>query len=94
MKQQTIASKTMAMKARVFNELRTALYGQIKYRNRHIGIKYKQITELSDEEKIEIYDRMLLSLLESHWELNDYKAKRKEKARIQMLREERKKKVA
>lgn len=78
MKQINIALKTLAMKARVYNYIRKTLYK-------------KKLEQISDKEKIEIFDKIFAMNFETHWELNAYKNKRSYKAEIQRLREERKK---
>lgn len=78
MKQIKIALKTMAIKARVYNRIRTFLYR-------------KQLEQISTEDKIKFFDELYQLNWRAHWELNWYKRKREDKAEIQRLREERKK---
>lgn len=78
MKQKNVALKTMGIKARIANFIRTALYK-------------KRIEEISDKEKIDLFNRIFSINKSSHNELNAYKSKRKYKAEIQRLRAERKK---
>lgn len=65
----------MAMKARVANYFRTALYG-------------KDVSELPEAEQKELLAQLGGLIRDMHNELNAYKAKRKDKARIQALRAE------
>lgn len=74
-KEQSIALKTMAIKARVYNKIRTALYK-------------KHFEDLKDEEKEEVLKMIFDMNHEAHWELNSYKSKRKAKAAIQKLRDQ------
>jgi len=53
------------MKARVYNRIRTLLYK-------------KQIDKISLEEKVKMFDEIFGLNLETHWELNNYKQKRKD----------------
>lgn len=78
MKAEKIALKTMGIKARVYNQIRTDLYK-------------KHLDQISDNEKIEFFNKVFGLNLAAHRELNDYKSKRQYKAEIQRLREERKK---
>jgi hypothetical protein len=68
-------TKTMAMKARVANFIRKALY--------------KKPIDISEKEKLILFEQIYNLNRDMHWELLAYKAKRKEKARIQKLRSER-----
>lgn len=71
MKQINTALKTLAMKARVYNYIRTTLY------------KYKgNIAKISDKEKIEIFDTIFGMNNATHWELLAYKEKRKDAKKL------------
>lgn len=76
MKQDKVALKTLAMKARLANYIRKTLYK-------------RKLDAIPDVDKIEIFDQIHSLNLLMHWELRDYKAKRKTKAKIQKLREAR-----
>ena len=76
MKQHSIALKTMAIKARVYNQIRTDLYK-------------KHNDSLSKEQKIEFFDKWFTLNHNAHWELVDYKRKRERKSEINRLRQER-----
>jgi hypothetical protein len=78
LKQQKIALKTLAIKARVYNHIRKTLYK-------------KRLENITEKEKIEFFDLLFSMNQEAHYELNAYKRKRQDKAEIQRLREERKK---
>lgn len=65
----SVALKTMAMKARVYNKIRTSLYK-------------KRLEDISKEEKIRMFDEIFIMNHETHWELNNYKQKRQAKAAI------------
>lgn len=65
----SVALKTLAMKARVYNQIRKNFYK-------------KPITSFSPEEKIKMFDKIFGLNLETHWELNNYKHKRKAKATL------------
>jgi hypothetical protein len=71
-----ISLKTMGIKARVANFIRTALYK-------------KRLQQITDKEKIELFDKIWKLNDDAHFELNMYKSKRKAKAEIWRLREER-----
>lgn len=67
--------KTMAMKAKLANYIRTTLYK-------------KHLSNLSDKDKIAIFDQIFGLNLQMHWELNAYKQKRKDKAKLLKKRKE------
>jgi len=71
-----VSRKTLAIKARVYNHIRTALYR-------------KRLDQITDQEKIAFFDQVFQLNNEAHWELNDYKQKRKQKAKIALLRSQR-----
>lgn len=68
-------NKTMAIKARMANAIRVALY--------------KKPIDISDKEKLALFEQIYNLNRDMHWELLAYKSKRKRKAAIQKLREER-----
>ncbi len=87
MKQLIVGFKTLSIKARIANILRKELYF---ITNDDYTLKYgKNKKKLTDKEKIEYFDKLLPLVQDMHRELNNYKSKRKEKAEIQRLREER-----
>lgn len=57
-------TKTLAMKARVYNQIRTTLYK-------------RNIESFSPEEKQRVFDTIFGLNAETHWELNAYKQKRR-----------------
>lgn len=70
MKKETkIALKTMAMKARVYNYIRTELYK-------------KKLEQITPAEKQRIFDEIFARNKATHWELNFYKDKREYKENI------------
>lgn len=69
MKQESIALKTLGIKARVYNQIRTKLYK-------------KRLESFSTAEKAEFFDIIFNLNHEAHWELNAYKSKRKDKAKL------------
>lgn len=64
---------TMAIKARVANQIRTELYK-------------KQPKEITDKEKLAFFDKVFDLNTEMHWELNFLKDKRKKQAKIHAIR--------
>ena len=58
---------TLAIKARLANHIRKTLYK-------------KHLKEISDQDKISMFDQIFGLNLGMHWELNAYKSKRKDKA--------------
>lgn len=78
MKQEKVALKTLAIKARVYNRVRTFLFKQ-------------QLEKIPDQTKIDFFNELFLLNHDAHWELVAYKEKRQKKAEIQKLREVRKK---
>lgn len=69
-------NKAMAIKARVYNKIRTALYK-------------KRLEDISDKEKLEYFEQFFLLNREAHQELNRIKRKRKYRAQIHKARVER-----
>lgn len=69
MKQTNIALKTLAMKARVYNKIRTFLYKQ-------------RLENIKDKTKIEFFDEIFQMNHETHWELISYKRKRQDAAEL------------
>lgn len=69
MKQQNIALKTLGIKARVYNQIRTQLFK-------------KRLEDITPEEKLAYFNGIFQLNLEAHRELNDYKQKRKDKAEL------------
>lgn len=64
MKQTSVALKTLAMKARVYNKIRTFLY-------KH------HLERIPDQSKLQFFDEIFEMNRQTHWELIDYKRKRK-----------------
>lgn len=60
----SVALKTLSMKARVYNQIRTTLYK-------------RNIDTFTPEEKQRIFDEIFGLNAEAHWELINYKSKRK-----------------
>ena len=83
-KERSIALKTMSMKSRLANFIRTNLYN---FSTNDYEIKYKGKKKITDQDKIEFFDKMYPIYKEMESELRAYKDKRKEKARIQALRD-------
>lgn len=76
----SVALKTLAMKARVYNQIRIKLYK-------------KRIEDFSPEEKQKMFDEIFGLNAQTHWELIRYKQKRKDKkaihdARVKRVQEE------
>ncbi len=69
MKQNKIAMKTMAIKARVYNFIRKSLYNQY-------------LENISEKTKIELFDKIFGLNKEAHWELIRYKQKRQDKSEL------------
>ena len=67
MKQNKIALKTLGIKARVYNRVRTYLYK-------------KRLESISEKDKVEFFNELFQLNHEAHWELNNYKQKRKDQA--------------
>lgn len=85
-KEHKIALKTMGMKARLVNFLRTELYD---YSMNEYQLKYKGKKPITDEVKLQTFDKMFLMLRDVQNELSLYKTKRKYRAEVERLREER-----
>src|SRR5688572_27510843 len=73
MKQQTIALKTLAMKARVYNKIRIFLYKQL-------------LEKIPDQSKIDFFNEIFEMNRATHWELIDYKRKRKDQKKLKEKR--------
>jgi len=86
-KENRIALRTMSIKARVANILRTELFA---YSDDEYEIKYKGKKKLEDQDKIDISNKIWSEYKEMVKLLRNYKTKRRNKAEIQRLREERK----
>lgn len=80
----SVANKTMAIKARVYNIIRTDLYKKIIKETTYT--KYRKIKALTDKDKLELFEKWFLLNQEAHKELNNYKEKRKYKSKIQKER--------
>lgn len=89
-KENQIALKTMAIKARVANLIRTNLY---EFGTTDWEIKYRNKKKLTEADKIRIFDMIFAANAEMHSELNAYKQDRKFKAKVQKLRLEKQKSV-
>lgn len=72
----SIALKTMAIKARVYNFIRKSLHK-------------KRLEDFNDSQKIQFFDQLFPLNHEAHWELHSYKKKRQRKAAIHKARVER-----
>lgn len=72
-----VSVKTMAIKCRVVNHLRKGFYN-------------KQADQFTDEEKLVWFDMVYSLTKAAHIELNNYKRNRKQRAVIELLREQRK----
>jgi hypothetical protein len=83
--EKAIALKTMAIKARLANIIRTTLF---EYSESEFQIKYKGKKRLTQEDKLRIFDEIFKQNTEMHAELNAYKSKRKFKNQVEKLREE------
>jgi len=77
MRNDKVALKTLAIKARVANHLRKTLYKQ-------------KIENISNEQKVQYFDEWFKINHEMHWELNAYKDKRKAKRKVEEERKKRK----
>lgn len=64
---------TLAIKARLANKLRKYFYKA-------------QLEKFTQEAKIDLFNQLFQDVSIMHWELNDYKAKRKEKAELKKKR--------
>jgi hypothetical protein len=84
-KEHKIALKTMAMKAKLVNFLRTELYD---YSANDYQIKYKGKKPITDEVKLQTFDKMYRMLVDVRNELSLYKTKRKYRAEVERLRNE------
>lgn len=76
MKQNKIAMKTMAMKAKVANFLRTKLYG---YSNNDYQIKYNKKKSISEIDSKAFLEELFPLVHEMNSELGGYKRKRQNK---------------
>lgn len=80
-------SKTMAMKARVFNQIRKDI--NQKHLEENFYTKYKDQKVLKEAEKLELFNKWFTLAKEAHGDLASYKRKRKGKKRIYEARVER-----
>lgn len=88
-----IALKTMAIKARVYNEIRKDLFHKLLEENFYSKYKKYEVLKyevLKDEDKIKLFNKWFELNKEAHRELDAYKSKRKYKAKVLKLREEKK----
>lgn len=83
-KEHKIALKTMAMKARLVNFLRTELY---EYGS-DFEVKYRGKKPITDEVKLQTFDKMYGMLVDVRNELSLYRSKRKYRAEVERLRNE------
>lgn len=65
----SVQLKTMAIKSRLANHIRKTLYK-------------KKIDKISNEDKVKLFDEIFQLNNVMHWELKDYKEKRRDKARL------------
>jgi len=79
MKQNRIALKTLAMKAKVANFLRTKFYG---YSNREWDLKYKSKKSLTEFITKDFIDELYNEVQLMNEELRFYKQKRQNKAKL------------
>ncbi len=87
-KNTSVSLKTLAMKARVFNQIRTDIYK--KHSQENIQTKYYKEEILTQEQKLELFEKWFVMAKESHTELLLYKNKRKRIAKRDLLREQNK----
>lgn len=73
MRQTSVALKTLAMKARVYNKIRTFLYKQ-------------RLENIPEKSKTEFFDEIFQMNQQTHWELIDYKRKRKAQEKLKQKR--------
>lgn len=83
----SVSFKTMSMKAKLANFVRTELY---PFSDNEFQIKYKGKKRITDQDKIDFFNKMYPILAEMNHDLSQYKIKRKYKALVQKRREERK----
>jgi hypothetical protein len=76
--QYKVALKTMAIKARLANKIRTTLYDK--------GVYTSPKIPLTDSDKIAFFDSILVDARKMHWELKVYKMKRQAAAKIEAIR--------
>ena len=62
-------NNTLAIKARIANHIRKSLYK-------------KRLEQLTDKEKLDMFDTIFSMNQSAHWELNAYKSKRREKREL------------
>jgi hypothetical protein len=86
-KEHKIALKTMAIKARLVNFLRTELY---EYSGNDVQIKFRGKKPITDELRLQMFDKMYGMLVDVNNELSSYKTKRKYRSEVERLRNEKK----
>ena len=59
---------------------------EIKISLKTLAIKARVYNQIKEEDKVKFFDKWFQLNYDAHWELNNYKTKRKEKARIVELR--------
>lgn len=77
----SVSHKTLSIKARVYNQIRKDLYK--KTNEDIIYNKLRGLEFITDEQKIELFNKWFDLNKEAHNELNEYKKKRKYKKTIQ-----------
>ncbi len=87
-KETNIALKTLAIKARVYNQIRIGLFNKVLEATPLS--RFKKMEVLTDEKKLELFNKWFELNKEAHIELNNYKKKRQKRAEIQALREKKK----
>ena len=72
-----ISLKTMAIKTRVYNQIRTDLFK--KHLEENYKSKYNKESILTEKEKLDLFDKWFNLNKLAHQELNEYKSKRRKK---------------
>ena len=84
MKEHSVSFKTMAIKARVYNQIRKDLH---KMPLVSIDPKFSDREwYLTDKQKVDFFDKWFKLNHDANFELNQYKLKRKYKAKVEKLR--------
>ena len=83
-KDKKIALKTMAIKTKLANQIRTDIYK--KHLEENFRTKYNKEVILTDEEKLKLFNEWFQLAKIMHIELTNYKAKRKYKNKVEELR--------
>lgn len=83
--EKSVALKTMAMKAKLANLIRKELW---KFSDNDFELKYKGKKPISDQDKIEFFNKIWPVYQYMNAELRAYKDKRRFKAEVERLRKE------